>query len=65
MMIIQGPPFKDEEFEDSIYILWDVMKSYNPELYGFSRADQDAPRFQFMPQGYRGNIEGRPVVQIN
>ncbi len=65
MMIFQGPPFKDEEFEDAIYSIWDVMKSYNPELYGFSWADQDAPRFQLEPQGYRGYIEGRPVVQIS
>ncbi len=64
MMIFQGPPFKDEEFEDAIYGMWDVMKRYNPELYGFSWADQDAPRFQLEPQGYRGYIEGRPVVQV-
>ncbi len=64
MMIFQGPPFKDEEFEDAINSLWDVMKSYNPEIYGFSWADQDAPRFQMEPQGYRGYIEGRPVREI-
>jgi AraC family transcriptional regulator len=61
MMIFQGPPFKDEEFEDAIHGLWEVIKSYNPEIYGFTWADQDAPRFQMEPQGYRGYIEGRPV----
>lgn len=65
MMVFQGPPFKDEEFEDAIYSLWEVMKTYKPELYGFSWSDQDAPRFQLEPQGYRGYIEGRPVKQIN
>jgi AraC family transcriptional regulator len=64
MMIFQGPPFKDEEFHDAITDLWEVMKSYKPELYGFSWSDQDAPRFQMEPQGYRGYIEGRPVREI-
>lgn len=65
MMIFQGPPFKDENFEDAIYSLWEVIKSYDPKLYGFSWADQDAPRFQLAPQGYRGYIEGKPVKQLS
>jgi AraC-like DNA-binding protein len=64
MMIFQGPPFKDEEFANAIENLWKVMKTYNPEIYGFSWADDDAPRFQMEPQGYRGYIEGRPVREI-
>jgi len=64
MMIFQGPPFKDEDFEGAITDLWEVMKSFNPETYGFSWADQDGPRFQLEPQGYRGYIEGRPVREI-
>jgi AraC family transcriptional regulator len=64
MMIFQGPPFKDEEFRDAIHNLWDVMKQYNPEIYGFKWADADGPRFQMEPQGYRGYIEGRPVREI-
>jgi AraC family transcriptional regulator len=64
MMIFQGPPFKDEEFRDAIHNLWDVMKQYNPEIYGFKWVDADAPRFQMEPQGYRGYIEGRPVREI-
>jgi AraC-like DNA-binding protein len=64
MMIFQGPPFKDEAFEGAIHDLWDVMKQYNPEIYGFKWADADAPRFQMEPQGYRGYIEGRPVRDI-
>jgi AraC family transcriptional regulator len=61
IMIFQGPPFKDEEFGDAIESLWKVMKTYNPEIYGYCWADDDAPRFQMEPQGYRGYIEGRPV----
>lgn len=65
MMIFQGQPFEDEKFGDAIDELWDVMKSYNPEIYGFRWADEDAPRFQMEPVGYRGYIEGRSVRQIN
>jgi hypothetical protein len=30
------------------------MDAYHPEIYGFCWADEDAPRFQMEPQGYRG-----------
>ncbi len=61
MMIFQGQPFKDEDFEQAIGSLWETMKNYNPEIYGFRWADEDGPRFQLSPEGYRGYIEGRPV----
>ena len=65
MMVFQGQPFDDESYGDAIGDLWEVMKSYNPELYGFRWADEDAPRFQLEPVGYRGYIEARPVRQVN
>ena len=61
MMIFQGEPYDDAGFENAIGNLWDSMKNYQPELYGFRWADEDGPRFQLEPQGYRGYIEGRPV----
>lgn len=61
MMVFQGPPFEDADFEQAISSLWDVMNSYQPETYGFTWADDDGPRFQLIPEGYRGYIEGRPV----
>lgn len=64
MMVFQGPPFEDRDFEHAISSLWDVMKSYRPETYGFEWADEDGPRFQLKPEGYRGYIEGRPVRQV-
>ncbi|MFC1901607.1 helix-turn-helix transcriptional regulator [Chloroflexota bacterium] len=64
MMVFQGPPFDDEDFEQAIGELWEVMNNYNPELYGFSWADEDGPRFQLEPWGYRGYIEARPVRQL-
>ena len=65
MMVFQGEPYDDEKFEEAIDELWDVMKKYNPEIYGFEWADDLAPRFQLEPQGYRGYIEARPVRQLN
>lgn len=65
MMIFQGEPYEDENFQEAIGSLWEVMKKYNPELYGFKWADEDGPRFQLEPKGYRGYIEGRPVREIN
>lgn len=64
MMVFQGQPYEDENFGEAISELWNVMKTFNPELYGYQWADEDAPRFQLEPQGYRGYIEARPVRQI-
>ena len=65
MMVFQGPPFDEKNFEPAIFSLWDVMKTYRPELYGYEWADDDAPRFQLEPVGYRGYMEGRPVRPVN
>ena len=65
MMVFQGPPYDDEKFEDAISELWEVMKAYDPKLYGFEWADEDAPRFQLAPMGYRGYIEARPVRALS
>jgi AraC family transcriptional regulator len=64
MMIFQGPPYDDANFQEAIGSVWDAIKDYNPELYGFRWANEDGPRFQLAPQGYRGYIEGRPVRTI-
>lgn len=65
MMIFQGQPYEDEKFSEAISELWGVMKNYNPELYGFQWADEEGPRFQLAPMGYRGYIEARPVKELN
>ncbi len=65
MMIFQGEPYDDADFEQAIGSLWETMKNYQPELYGFRWADEDGPRFQLEPQGYRGYIEGRPVRSLH
>ena len=64
-LVFQGPPFPDSEFERAVTSLWDAMNAYRPETYGYRWADDDGPRFQLSPEGYRGAIEGRPVRPVN
>jgi AraC-like DNA-binding protein len=64
MMIFQGQPYDDEKFEEAIGSMWETLKNYNPEIYGFKWAEEDGPRIQLAPQGYRGYIEGKPVRPI-
>lgn len=64
MMVFQGEPFNDDEFETAISNIWAVMDNYRPETYGYRWADEDGPRFQMEPQGYRGYIEARPVRPV-
>lgn len=64
LMVFQGPPYKDEDFEEAIGSMWEVMKRYDPVFYGFRWADEDAPRIQLEPQGERGYIEARPVRPV-
>jgi hypothetical protein len=61
LMVFQGPPFEEADFEAAITQVWDAINAYRPETCGFAWADEDAPRFQLAPLGYRGYIEGRPV----
>jgi hypothetical protein len=63
-LVFQGPPFDDKDFEQAITSLWDVMNAYDPRVIGHEWADEDAPRFQLAPMGYRGYIEGRPVRPV-
>lgn len=65
MMIFQGQPYDDAKFEEAIGSFWKTIEHYTPEIYGFHWADEDGPRFQLEPQGYRGYIEGRPVKPVN
>lgn len=65
IMIFQGEPYEDEFFGEAIDALWRAIDKYDPTLYGFKWALDEAPRFQLEPQGYRGYIEGRPVKVID
>lgn len=64
MMIFQGEPYDDEIFGQAIGAVWKSIEKFNPELYGFEWAKEEAPRFQLAPMGYRGYIEARPVREL-
>lgn len=64
VMIFQGEKYDDDNFMEEISKLKKSISKYDPTIYGFEWADDDAPRFQLEPQGSRGYIEGRPVRSI-
>jgi len=64
MMVFQGQPYDDKDFESEVLSLMKMIDTYDPSLYGFAWADEEAPRFQLAPMGYRGYIEARPVKPI-
>lgn len=64
MMIFQGEPYDDENFMGEIDEVMDAIDKYDPTIYGFKWAPEEAPRFQLAPMGYRGYIEARPVTAI-
>ena len=65
LMVFQGQPFDDEDFEDAIGALREAIRTHDPKTNGYRWADADAPRFQLIPLGYRGYIEGRPVRPLD
>lgn len=64
LMVFQGEAFDDSEFEAAILEVQCAIEKYNPEIYGFRWADEDGPRIQLAPMGYRGYIEARPVRSL-
>ncbi len=65
LMVFQGPPYDDEYFMEEIGAVWRAIDQYDPTLYGYAWAPEEAPRFQLAPMGYRGYIEARPVKALN
>lgn len=61
MIIFQGEPFKDENFEQAIGAMWQHIPKFNPQIYGYAWDEGAAPRMQLAPEGWRGYIEMRPV----
>jgi len=64
MMVFQGQAYDDEDFMQAIEEVKNHIESFDPSIYGYSWADDFAPRFQLCPLGYRGYIEARPVMEI-
>ncbi|MCL1791464.1 MAG: AraC family transcriptional regulator [Peptococcaceae bacterium] len=61
LLVFQGEPYDDNEFEQAITALWDRIAKFNPIVYGYEYADELAPRMQLIPLGWRGYIEMRPI----
>jgi AraC-like DNA-binding protein len=64
MMVFQGEPYDDAEFEEAIGEIWEHVKTFDPKLYGYDWDPEAAPRFQLAPMGYRGYIEAYPVKKV-
>ncbi|MDR0812820.1 MAG: AraC family transcriptional regulator [Oscillospiraceae bacterium] len=64
MLVFQGEPYDDEDFEEAIGRLWERIESFNPAVYGYEYTPETAPRMQLSPQGWRGYIEMRPVRHV-
>lgn len=67
VMVFQGPPYEEGEVQmgQAMELIRHAMDDYDPSTYGFEWADEDGPRFQLAPMGYRGYIEARPVRELN
>jgi AraC family transcriptional regulator len=64
MMVFQSEPYNDEDFEKEIDKVWEKIRIFKPGIYGYEWADEEAPRIQLEPLGYRGYIEARPVRAV-
>ncbi len=64
MMVFQGQPYEDDNFMSEVSEVMEAIDRYDPTLYGFAWAPEEAPRFQLAPMGYRGYIEARPVKPL-
>ncbi|MCC3865157.1 AraC family transcriptional regulator [Terrisporobacter petrolearius] len=65
MMIFQGEPFENDNFQSAIVFLSREIDKYNPTLYGYEWHLNESPSFQMEPQGYRGYIKARPIKEID
>ena len=62
-IMFQGEPFAEEDFCEAIEQVWDAIKKYNPEVFGY-KWDETNPRIQLEPIGTRGYIELYPIKSI-
>ena len=61
LMVFQGPAYDDARFGEAIAVVQKAIKKFDPQLYGYEWAEDDAPRVQWEPVGKRGYIEALPV----
>jgi hypothetical protein len=65
-MIFQSEPYEEDDkiMMDVIMEVQRTIRNYDFGLYGYEHAYEDGPRFQMIPLGERGYIEGLPVRQL-
>ncbi|MFP4457244.1 MAG: helix-turn-helix transcriptional regulator [Clostridia bacterium] len=54
LMIFQGEPYDDDDFQSKVGAVMELIKNYNPENYGYKWAPENGPRVQLKPFGFRG-----------
>lgn len=59
-LMFQGEPFREEEYEQAIWDIWESEKNYDPSIIGY-QWDSANPRIQLEPIGARGYIELLPI----
>lgn len=64
LMVFQGEPYDDADFQTAVGVCMERIGSFNPEVYGYEYAPELAPRMQLAPQGWRGYIEMLPVREM-
>ena len=64
LIVFQGEPYKDENFQQAVGLCMERIAVFNPEVYGYQYAPELAPRMQLAPQGWRGYIEMMPVAAM-
>jgi AraC-like DNA-binding protein len=62
-LVFQGEPYDDKDFDLAIRTCMESISRFNPEVYGYQWAPEDAPKMQLSPEGWRGYIEMYPVKE--
>lgn len=64
LLVFQGEPYNDTEFETAVGLCMERIGRFNPEVYGYRYAPDLAPKMQLAPMGWRGYIEMYPVENM-
>lgn len=62
-LMFQGEPFQEENYAEAIEDVWQAIEKYDPGVIGYQWDDEN-PRIQLEPKGYRGYIELRAVRKL-
>lgn len=64
LLVFQGEPYNDEDFQAAVGICMERIGKFNPEVYGYQYAPGLAPKMQLAPMGWRGYLEMQPVKSM-